>query len=165
LVIPGTAAITAIRIIPTRIQLRTMIPIIRTRITPIRMLTGRLRNSNSMVHNNRMLLRRTERHNSSSTVLRRTVLRRSSKTALRNTDLRNSSSTVLRRTLRRPRSKPCHSRTRHLATRRRLRNPAATKVRTASGIVSVNPFPNNSCARMQRTSRTLLCPVNFLLLS
>jgi hypothetical protein len=144
LVIPGTAAITAIRIILTPIQLRTMIPIIRTRITPIRMLTGRLRNSSSMVRNNRMVLRRTDLRNSSRTVLRRMVLRHSSKTALRNTVRRNSSSTVLRPTLRRPRSKRCHSRIRLRATRRRLRNPAATKARMASGIVSVKPLPNNS---------------------
>lgn len=151
MVIRGTAAITAVlRIIPMHMQLRTTIPI-----TPIRMRTGRLRNSNSMVRNSSTALRSTGLRstvlrNSHSMVLRHTVLRNSSRTVLR------SSSTAPRRTLlrrmpgrnnshlRRLRSKPRHSRTRLLPRRQRLRSPATTTPpRMASGNALAKPVPSS----------------------
>jgi hypothetical protein len=164
--IRGTAAITAIRIILTRTQLRTTIPIIRTRITPIRMRTG-LRPSSTLHSNNSMALpRRTVPRSSNSTVLRRTDRSNSSNTLLRRTVHRNSS-TVKGHRLRRPRSKPRRSRTRLRAIQRhRLRNPAPTPARMASGTVSAKSLPSKTARLACSVPKgALLYPANFLLVS
>jgi hypothetical protein len=129
LVIRGTAAITAIRM--RIMELRITIRIIRTRVTTIRIPMA-LRHSST-------------RHSSNSTALRRTVLRNSSNsTALHRMVPRNSSLNIVKDLRRLPRSKPRRNRTQLLAMRRRLRNPAATTARMASGIVLGKSRPSKA---------------------
>ena len=135
--IRGTEAITAaIRITRTRMQPRIMIPIIRTRITPIRMPTA-LRHSSTLLSNSSTVRRHSSstirRNNSNSTLLRRTLL---------------SSNTVKGL---RPRNKPRRSRTRLLAMlRHRRRNPVPTPARMASGTVLAKSLLNKTPSKTAR---------------
>lgn len=149
-VIPGTAAITAIRILPTRIRLRITTPIIQIRITPIPIPTGRLPNNSSMALRNTVLRNTAPR----SMALRSMGLRNSNHTLLRRTLGRNNSNTPKALLLRR-RSKPRPNRTRRRATLRRLRNPAATTARMASGIDLARSVPNKTADRLRITLNTL----------
>jgi len=126
---------------PTILIPITRILTIRTRIIPIRMLTGRLRNNSNMALRS-MALPSTGNHRTDS---RNTDRRNSSPTVLRLTHLlptlgRNNSSNTPKGYPRHPRSRPRRSRIQLLAMARRLlRSPAVTTLRMASGIASGKP--------------------------